>query len=95
MDQFLSVAFAQLTYRESLREIETCLLAMNTKLYHAELENQSILRDIGQRGTITNPDRHQRVRTGSGNQKAPACHLEPRRIFASSQRHFIRENPHF
>ena len=34
-DQFLSMAFAQLTYRESLRDIETCLRAMRPKLYHA------------------------------------------------------------
>lgn len=34
-DQFLSMAFAQLTYRESLRDIETCLQAMQPKLYHA------------------------------------------------------------
>jgi hypothetical protein len=34
MDQFLSMAFAQLTYRESLRDIEACLRAQQTKLYH-------------------------------------------------------------
>ncbi len=34
LDQFLSMAFAQLTYRESLRDIEVCLRAQNTKLYH-------------------------------------------------------------
>jgi hypothetical protein len=34
-DQFLAMAFAQLTYRESLRDIETCLSAVPTKLYHA------------------------------------------------------------
>ena len=34
LDQFLSMAFAQLTYRESLRDIETCLRAHQTKLYH-------------------------------------------------------------
>ena len=34
-DQFLSMAFAQLTYRESLRDIETCLRSMGHKLYHA------------------------------------------------------------
>ena len=34
-DQFLCMAFAQLTYRESLRDIETCLRAMQGKLYHA------------------------------------------------------------
>lgn len=33
-DQFLCMAFAQLTYRESLRDIECCLRAMRGKLYH-------------------------------------------------------------
>jgi hypothetical protein len=34
-DQFLTMAFAQLTYRESLRDIEVCLAAQRHKLYHA------------------------------------------------------------
>ncbi len=34
LDQFLCMAFAQLTYRESLRDIECCLRAMKEKLYH-------------------------------------------------------------
>jgi IS4 transposase len=34
MDQFLCMAFAQLTYRESLRDIESCLRFMQPKLYH-------------------------------------------------------------
>src|SRR6202011_4265870 len=33
-DQYLSMAFAQLTYRESLRDIEACLGSMQSKLYH-------------------------------------------------------------
>ena len=33
-DQFLAMAFAQLTYRESLRDIETCLRSVQPKLYH-------------------------------------------------------------
>jgi hypothetical protein len=33
-DQYLAMAFAQLTYRESLRDIETCLDAVGGKLYH-------------------------------------------------------------
>jgi hypothetical protein len=32
-DQFLAMAFAQLTYRESLRDIEACLRSMSSKLY--------------------------------------------------------------
>lgn len=34
-DQFLCLAFGQLTFRESLRDIETCLRAVGGKLYHA------------------------------------------------------------
>ena len=34
-DQFLCLGFAQLTYRESLRDIETCLRSVGSKLYHA------------------------------------------------------------
>ena len=33
-DQYLVMAFAQLTYRESLRDIESCLRSMRQKLYH-------------------------------------------------------------
>ena len=33
-DQFLCMAFAQLTYRESLRDIEACLRSMHSKMYH-------------------------------------------------------------
>ena len=36
-DQFLCMAFAQLTYRESLRDIEACLSAQAGKLYHMGL----------------------------------------------------------
>ncbi len=34
LDQYLCMAFAQLTYRESLRDIEACLRAQQAKLYH-------------------------------------------------------------
>ena len=34
LDQFRCMAFAQLTYRESLRDIEACLRAQRRKLYH-------------------------------------------------------------
>jgi transposase len=35
LDQFMCMAFAQLTYRVSLRDIETCLTSLKTKAYHA------------------------------------------------------------
>jgi hypothetical protein len=34
LDQFLCLAFAQLTFRESLRDIEACLRSVENKLYH-------------------------------------------------------------
>ena len=37
MDQFLAMSFAQLTYRESLRDIEVCLQANHSRLYHMGL----------------------------------------------------------
>jgi hypothetical protein len=39
-DQFLAMAFAQLTYRESLRDIEACLRSMSGKLYHMGLRGK-------------------------------------------------------
>jgi len=39
-DQFLSLAFAQLTYRESLRDIETCLRSKSEKLYHMGIKGK-------------------------------------------------------
>lgn len=39
-DQFLCMAFAQLTYRESLRDIEACLRSMRSKLYHMGIRGQ-------------------------------------------------------
>jgi hypothetical protein len=40
LDQFLCMAFSQLTYRESLRDIETCLRAMENKLYHVGIRGR-------------------------------------------------------
>jgi len=42
VDQFLCMAFAQLTYRDSLRDIEACLRSQPSKLYH-----------LGLRGTVS------------------------------------------
>jgi Domain of unknown function (DUF4372)/Transposase DDE domain len=51
-DQFLCMAFAQLTYRESLRDIETCLHAFHKKLYHVGFRGviaRSTLADANER----------------------------------------------
>src|SRR5580700_8953370 len=39
-DQYLAMAFAQFTYRESLRDIEACLQSMSGKLYHMGFRNR-------------------------------------------------------
>jgi hypothetical protein len=39
-DQYLAMAFAQFTYRESLRDIEACLRSMRSKLYHVGFRGQ-------------------------------------------------------
>ena len=39
-DQFLCMAFAQLTYRESLRDIQCCLRALQDKLYHMGIRSK-------------------------------------------------------
>ena len=39
-DHFLCLAFAQLTYRESLRDIEACLRSVQPKLYHLGIRGQ-------------------------------------------------------
>jgi hypothetical protein len=40
LDQYLCMAFAQLTYRESLRDIEACLRAQAAKLYHMGIKRR-------------------------------------------------------
>ena len=52
LDQYLCMAFAQLTYRESLRDIETCLRAQKDKLYHMGIRgsvSRSTLADANER----------------------------------------------
>jgi hypothetical protein len=52
LDQFLCMAFAQLTYRESLRDIETCLRAHSAQLYHLGIRGgvaRSTLADANER----------------------------------------------
>jgi len=40
LDQYLAMTFAQLTYRESLRDIEACLRSVGGKLYHMGLRGK-------------------------------------------------------
>jgi len=51
-EQYLSMAFAQLTYRESLRDIETCLRSLRPALYHSGIRStisRSTLADANER----------------------------------------------
>jgi transposase len=45
LDQFLCLAFAQLTYRESLRDIEMCLRPFRSRLYHAGFRGGCVTRN--------------------------------------------------
>ena len=51
-EQYLAMAFAQLTYRESLRDIETCLRSLGPTLYHSGIRStisRSTLADANER----------------------------------------------
>ena len=47
LDQYLCMAFAQLTYRESLRDIEACLRAQSAKLYHMGIRGRGVAQHAG------------------------------------------------
>lgn len=47
LDQYLCMAFAQLTFRESLRDIEVCLRAQETKLYHLGIRGHVARSNLG------------------------------------------------
>lgn len=51
MDQYLCMAFAQITFRESLRDIEVCLRAQKNKLYHMGI------RSLVSRNTLANANK--------------------------------------
>jgi len=51
-DQYLCMAFAQITYRQSLRGIETCMRAMQPKLYHCGIRGNV------SRNTLANANEH-------------------------------------
>src|ERR1700682_4665633 len=59
-DQFLCLAFAQLTYRESLRDIEACLRAQQPKLYHMGFRGQV------SRNTLAHANEHRDWRIYAG-----------------------------
>ena len=55
LDQFFAMAFAQLTYRESLRDIEVNLRAQARRLYHMGFRCQTISRNTLANANATRP----------------------------------------
>jgi hypothetical protein len=55
-DQFLTMAFAQLTFRESLRDVQTCLRSLQPKLYHAGF------RSVVAKSTLADANQHRNWR---------------------------------
>ena len=58
LDQFFAMAFAQLTYRESLRDIEVNLRAQARRLYHMGFRCQTISRNTLAHANATRPWQH-------------------------------------
>jgi hypothetical protein len=54
LDQFLCMAFAQLTYRESLRDIEACLRAQRSKLYHLGIRSMVARNTLANANAVRN-----------------------------------------
>ena len=71
-DQYLAMAFAQLTYRESLRDIEACLAPSEQALSHG-IPRQGSALDAGRRQRIPRLANLRRLRSGSDRYRSPAC----------------------
>src|SRR5262249_54414764 len=70
-EQFLAMAFAQLTYRESLRDIEVCLAAHQKHLY------RSGFRSLGQRSTLGDANGNRKWRIYAGFAHSPIERARP------------------
>lgn len=78
-DQFLSMSFAQLTYRESLRDIEVCLNAQPNKLYHMGIKGHV------SRTNLANANRKRDWR----------IHAEFAQVLISQARKLYQDDPEF
>ena len=74
LDQYLCMAFAQLTFRESLRDIEVCLRAHGSKLYHLGIRGHVARSNLGD----ANEKRDWRIYRDFSN----ALIVEARRLYA-------------
>jgi hypothetical protein len=75
LDQHLCMAFAQLTFRESLRDIEVCLRAQGTKLYHLGIRGHVARSNLSD----ANEKRDWRIYSDFAN----ALIVEARRLYAN------------
>ena len=73
LDQFLCMAFAQLTYRESLRDIEACLRAQPAKLYHLGIRGNVSRSALGRRQRRTRLAHLLRLRPSVDPHRPRAC----------------------
>jgi hypothetical protein len=76
LDQFLCMAFAQLTFRESLRDIEVCLRAQESKLYHLGIRGHVARSNLAD----ANEKRDWRIYRDFAN----ALIVEARRLYANN-----------
>jgi len=74
LDQYLCMAFAQLTFRESLRDIEVCLRAQDSKLYHLGIRGHVARSNLAD----ANEKRYWRIYRDFAN----ALIVEARRLYA-------------
>jgi len=74
LDQYLCMAFAQLTFRESLRDIEVCLRAHKSRIYHLGIRGHVARSNLGD----ANEKRDWRIYRDFAN----ALIVEARRLYA-------------
>ena len=99
LDQFRCMAFAQLTYRESLRDIEACLRAqlplaggIVLQMDQAAPAHQEVLRHLSERCEIANLGGGIGIRSCGHHQKAARSGCLALHIVTGVFSHFVREN---
>ncbi len=91
-DQFLCMAFAQLTYRESLRDIEACLRAQRNKLYHMGIRGSGLAQHAGRCQRAARLAHLRRLRPSADPDCTPA--LCRRGLRRRSRQHRLRTRCH-
>jgi hypothetical protein len=94
-DQFLCMVFAQLTYRESLRDIEAGLGAVPDRLYHMGIRSAVSRSTFRQRREDPDLDRHLLIRPRRDPQKAPPERTQSLHNVTDPECQPLRENRAF